>query len=139
MIVPEDFVRKVEVMIQNIFIASNTPAQYAACEAFDPSYLNHVRDTFRKRRDFLYSEVTSLFTIPVYPDGAFYIWADVSRYIPDSLVFSRRLLEKEHVAVAPGVDFGQFNTGKFIRLAYTRSIGELKEGVGRIKRFIENI
>jgi aspartate/methionine/tyrosine aminotransferase len=61
MILPEDMVRQAEIIIQNIYIAANTPAQYAALEAFDMKHLGNVRNTFRERRDFLYKELKELY------------------------------------------------------------------------------
>ncbi len=139
MILPEALVRKAEVVVQNIFIAANTPAQYAALEAFDAPYLLKVRETFKERRDYLYNALRGIFEIDVFPEGAFYIWADISRYSNDSLSFAERLLAESKVAVTPGVDFGSNETANHIRLAYTRSISELQEGVERIKAFIERL
>ncbi len=137
MILPEELVRKAEIIIQNIFIAANTPAQYAALEAFDDAYLQNVRDTFRKRRDFLYGELKNLFTIDAAPDGAFYIWADVSRYSDNSMEFCKELLEQKAVAVTPGIDFGSNQTEHYVRFAYTQDIATLKAGVERLKEFLK--
>jgi aspartate/methionine/tyrosine aminotransferase len=139
MILPEELVRKAEVIVQNIFIAANTPAQYAALEAFDEEYLLHVGNTFKQRRDFLYEELKDIFIIDAVPDGAFYIWADISRYSNDSMQFCQRLLEEKAVAVTPGVDFGKNRTTHYIRFAYTRDISELKTGVERLKEFLKSL
>ncbi len=137
MILPENLIRKAEIIIQNIFISSNTPSQYAACEAFDYDYMNNVRNTFKIRRDYLYPELSKLFDIYSSPDGAFYIWADISRYMSDCVNFSRMLFDERHVAVTPGIDFGENMTEKYIRFAYTKPRSELKEGISRIKEFIQ--
>ncbi|NOY65528.1 MAG: aminotransferase class I/II-fold pyridoxal phosphate-dependent enzyme [Nitrospirae bacterium] len=139
MILPESLVRKAEVIIQNIFIAANTPAQYAAMEAFDRDYLNGIRETFRLRRDYLYNSLKDIFLIDAHPEGAFYIWADIGRYSLNSMDFSRRLLEESHVAVTPGIDFGSNNTDTHIRLAYTCNMEAIEEGVSRIKDFVERL
>jgi aspartate/methionine/tyrosine aminotransferase len=137
MILPEDLVRKAEIIVQNIYIAANTPAQYAAVEAFDEEYLKHVRDTFRQRRDFLYNELKNILTIDAVPDGAFYIWADISRYSNDSMEFCRRLLDEKAVAITPGIDFGKNHTEQYVRFAYTQDISRLKTGVERLKEFLK--
>ncbi len=139
MILPEELVRKAEIIVQNIFIAANTPAQFAALEAFDYNYLRKVKDTFRQRRDYLYSALKDLLQIDVMPEGAFYIWADISRYGLSSMDFCRRLLKEKAVAITPGVDFGQNQTDRYVRFAYTRQIEELKEGVRRLKEFLESL
>lgn len=136
MILPEDLVRQAEIIIQNIFIAANTPAQYAALEAFDEGHLESVRAEYRRRRDMLYNGLSDIFDIDAEPDGAFYIWADISQYSTDSVQFSEELLEKVQVAVTPGVDFGSHNTRSHIRLAYTRKGEELSEGISRIRSFL---
>ncbi len=138
-IIPDRFIKKAEEIAQNLFISAPTLSQFAALEAFDYEYLNKVRETFRKRRDFLYKELKDIFEIPSFPKGAFYLWADVSKYGYDSRKFSKMLLEKAHVAVTPGVDFGKNQTDKFIRFAYTTDIKKMREGVSRIREFIKNI
>jgi aspartate/methionine/tyrosine aminotransferase len=139
MVLPEELVRRAEIIVQNIFIAANTPAQYAAVEAFDAQYLEQVRETFKMRRDYLYGALKQLLTVDAVPDGAFYIWADISRYSNDSMGFCRRLLEEKAVAVTPGIDFGKNRTDHYVRFAYTRDISHLKTGVERLKEFLETI
>jgi aspartate/methionine/tyrosine aminotransferase len=139
MILPEELVRKAEIIVQNIYIAANTPAQYAAVEAFDEEYLQQVRDTFRQRRDFLYNELKDILTIDAVPDGAFYIWADISRYSSNSMEFCSRLLDEKAVAITPGIDFGKNRTEQYVRFAYTRDISRLKIGVERLKEFLKII
>lgn len=136
MILPEELVRKAEIIVQNIYIAANTPAQYAALEAFDDAYLQHVRDTYKRRRDFLYGQLKDIFTIDAVPDGAFYIWADISRYSNNAMDFCEKLLDEKAVAVTPGIDFGSNRTEHYIRFAYTQEISRLKTGVERIKEFL---
>lgn len=137
MILPEELVRRAEIIVQNIFIAANTPAQYAAVEAFDTQYMKQVRETFKMRRDYLYDELKQFLTVDAVPDGAFYIWADISRYGNDSMEFCRRLLEEKAVAVTPGIDFGKNRTDHYVRFAYTQDIAKLKTGVERLKEFLE--
>ena len=135
-ILPEELVRKAEIVIQNVFISAPTLSQYAALGAFDYEYLEKVKNTFKERRDFLYKELKEIFEIEVKPQGAFYIWANISKYSEDSYKFSLELLRKAKVAITPGVDFGKNKTNKYVRFAYTRDLDELKEGVRRIKEFI---
>ncbi len=138
MILPPELVRSAEVVIQNVFISAPTLSQFAALEAFDWDYLEKVRATFAHRRDVLYRGVKDLFRIPVRPQGAFYIWADIGRYSEDSYSFALELLREARVAVTPGVDFGKNRTNRFIRLAYTRDVKELEEGVRRMRDFLKN-
>ncbi|RMH80434.1 MAG: aminotransferase class I/II-fold pyridoxal phosphate-dependent enzyme [Acidobacteria bacterium] len=137
MILPtEDMVREAELIIQNVYISAPAISQYAALEAFDYEYLNHVRETYKRRRDLLYQELGDVLDIDAYPDGAFYLWADVSRYEVDGYTLSSKLLREAKVAVTPGLDFGKNNTEKYIRLSYTRDEGTLKEGAKRIKGYL---
>lgn len=139
MIIPQKFIRRAEILVQNIFIAANTPAQYAAVDAFDYDYLKTVRDTFRGRRDLLYSELKDIFEIDVRPSGAFYIWADISRYMDNSLRFCEILLKEKAVAITPGIDFGKNRTERYVRFAYTTDLSHLKEGVRRIREFLASL
>jgi len=139
-IVPKRFVRKLQVVAQNLFISPPTLSQMVAVEALrDKEYLKKGRETFRRRRDYLYGELKKIFKIEVSPEGAFYIWANIERYSNDSLDFAKRLLEEAGVAVTPGVDFGKNNTERYIRFAYTANLERLKEGVNRIRDFLERI
>jgi aspartate/methionine/tyrosine aminotransferase len=136
MVLPEALVRPAEIIAQNLFISAPTLSQYAALEAFDYAYLDEVRETFRKRRDFLYDALSELFPIDARPEGAFYLWCDVSAYREDAVAFSEELLEAIHIAVTPGIDFGNHKTGRYLRFAYTREIEHLAEGVERLRRYL---
>ena len=137
-IVPEDKVREAEIIAQNIFISAPTLSQYAALEAFDEAHLAQVKQQFQTRRDFLYNALKDIFTIEFKPQGAFYLWADVSKYTNDSYEFAKQMLHEIQVATTPGIDFGQNGTKHYLRFAYTRNIEHLQEGVNRIKQWLEN-
>jgi len=134
--VPDRFVQKAHMLAQNLFLSAPTLSQYAALEAFDYDYLKKVRATYQKRRDFLYDRLIELFTIPVKPQGAFYIWADVSRFDEDSFAFAEELLNATHVAITPGRDFGTNETHRFVRFAFTNEIEMMEEGIERIRRYL---
>ncbi len=135
MILPEDMMRTAEIIIQNVFISAPTLSQYAALGAFDYEYLEGVKETFRRRRDLLYEGLKDILEIPVKPEGAFYIWAKTDKFSEDSYMLAGEILRKAKVAVTPGVDFGDNETKKYIRLAYTRREEELKEGIRRLREF----
>jgi aspartate/methionine/tyrosine aminotransferase len=139
MILPEWLMRKAEMAIQNVFIAANTPAQYAALNAFDGKHLTMVRDEFRKRRDYLYETLSDIFSIPQKPVGAFYIWAYIGTFGLNGTEFAERLLYESRVAITPGIDFGSNETDRFVRLAFTRPVNELKEGIKRINAFLTGL
>jgi aspartate/methionine/tyrosine aminotransferase len=139
-IVPERFTRAAEILAQNLFIAAPTPSQYAALAALGSecgAELEQRRQAFGARRDFLVDRLRALgLAIPVVPEGAFYVYADVSAHTDDSFEFARRLLEEQGVAVTPGKDFGRHRHERFVRFAYTTSIDRMAEAVGRIRSFL---
>ena len=135
-ILPEKFIRKAEIILQNVFISPPTLSQYGALEAFDYTHLKKITQTYKERRDFLYSELSKIFDVDAKPEGAFYIWANISKYSNNSFEFAEKLLDEIHVAVTPGIDFGNNNTEKYIRFSYTKSIEHMKEGIERIKNFL---
>ena len=141
LVVPSAYTRSVETLAQNLFISASAPAQYAAMAAFLPetlSILETRRTELSERRDFLVSALRTLgFHIPVVPDGAFYIYADMSSLAKDSFQLSRDILREAHVAITPGRDFGQHEPDKHIRFAYTQPIHRLREAVNRIAAFLE--
>lgn len=136
-IVPKDKIRHAEKVAQNLFISAPTLSQYAALEAFDTEYLAIITNEFKARRDFLFKELSLLFDIDAKPEGAFYIWANISRYSNDSFAFAKELLENIHVASTPGIDFGVNGTNHYLRFAYTRSIEHMQEGVTRLKDYLQ--
>ena len=141
LVVPEGYRRAVEKLAQNLFIAASTPAQYAALAAFEPgtiAILEQRRAEMQRRRDYLLPALRELgFDIPVTPVGAFYIYADCSRFSSDSQTFSRDLLEQAGVAVTPGADFGAHQADRYLRFAYTTDMAQLEEGIARLRRFLQ--
>ncbi|HEM47391.1 MAG TPA: aminotransferase class I/II-fold pyridoxal phosphate-dependent enzyme, partial [Alphaproteobacteria bacterium] len=139
-VAPEQHVAALDKLAQNLFLAAPTPAQHAALAAFEPqtlAILEQRREAFRERRDFLLPALRDLgFEIPVQPQGAFYIYADCSRFTDDSFGFCRRLLEEAGVAITPGLDFGDYQPETHVRFAYTTSLEQLKEGVRRLSAYL---
>lgn len=140
LVVPEPFISVADNLAQNIFLAAPTPAQYAALAAFKPDtikILEQRRDEFKQRRDYLLQALPKLgFTIPVKPDGAFYIYANCETLTDNSFEFAEQCLEQVGVAITPGIDFGNNQAEKYIRFAYTTSLDNLKEAVNRLECFI---
>ena len=143
LVVPDEFVTVIDSLAQNIFLAAPTPAQYAALAAFKPEtikILEQRRIEFKARRDYLLEALPKLgFTIPVTPEGAFYIYANCETITDNSFTFAEQCLEQVGVAVTPGIDFGTNQAEKYIRFAYTTSLENLKEAVDRLGRFISNL
>ncbi len=143
MVVPQDCVQGIDKLAQNLFLAAPTMAQHAALAAFSDesiAILETRRQAFRERRDFLLPALRELgFDIPVTPDGAFYLYADCSRFSDDSYAFSKQLLEEAGVAITPGVDFGSNQPEKHVRFAYTTSLENLREGVRRLGEYLNSL
>jgi aspartate/methionine/tyrosine aminotransferase len=138
MVVPEPLVRSVERLQQNIAISVPTLAQIAAEAAFDGhDEMQAVKHGYEENRRILIDGLprAGLETfLPV--DGAFYLYADVSRFGDDSAVFARRLLNEAHVAATPGVDFDPVRGKSFIRFCYAGSAADMHEAVGRIGKWL---
>lgn len=140
LVAPIDAIDAVDRLAQNIFIAAATPSQYAALAAFDDEVideLNRRRDIFCQRRDYLLPALRELgFDIPVTPQGAFYLYADCSRFSNDSHKFALNLLEKTGVAITPGLDFGHYQPERYVRFSYATDIENLKIAVERLQEFL---
>ncbi len=140
LVAPEPYIKEVDKLAQNIFLAASTPAQYAALAAFQPeaiAILEQRRQEFQQRRDYLLPALREMgFDIPVTPQGAFYLYAGCSQFTDDSFQFVMDILEKAGVAITPGKDFGINQPEKYVRFAYTTDIDKLKEGVGRLRNFL---
>jgi len=140
LVVPEAYIDAVDRLAQNVFLAASTPAQWAALAAFEPetlAILEQRRLEFERRRDFLLPAMRQIgFEIPVVPQGAFYLYADCSRFTADSYGFARQLLEEAAVALTPGRDFGAYRAAEHVRFAYTTAIDKLEEGVDRLNKYI---
>ena len=127
-------------LAQNVFLSAPTPSQYAALAAFQPdtiAILEERRAEFARRRDFLLPALRELgMSVPVTPEGAFYIYAGVDHLTDDSYQWCQDLLEQEFVATTPGLDFGLNGARKTVRFAYATDIEQLEQAVERIARFI---
>lgn len=140
LVAPLDYIPALDRLAQNLFLSAPTPSQWAALAAFDTQtseILESRRAAFQGRRDYLLPALRSLgFDIPVTPEGAFYLYADCSRFTDDSFGFSGDLLESAGVAITPGIDFGEYRANEHVRFAYTTSMEQLQEGVARIERYL---
>ncbi|MBX9848230.1 MAG: pyridoxal phosphate-dependent aminotransferase [Rhodocyclaceae bacterium] len=140
LVVPPAYMRDVEKLAQNLYIAPPTLAQHAALAAFSTEtqdILEQRRRAFEHRRDVLQQGLSALgFSITSQPQGAFYVYADISAFADDSQIFARDLLEQAGVAATPGLDFGPAEAKHHMRFAYTTDIARIEEGLARIARFI---
>ncbi len=140
LLAPEAAVEPLTRLAQNVFLAASTPAQYAALAAFTPEcreILEGRRRGLGRRRDALLVALARLGLAPsLPPQGAFYLWLDISHYSRDSQGFCQRLLEEENVAITPGIDFAVTGGEDHVRIAFTTSIPRLEEAVNRLERFL---
>lgn len=142
LVVPDALVPVVERMAQNLFICASTIAQYAALACFEAESIalyEQRRAEFRARRDYFVPALDALgLKVPVMPDGAFYAWADCSQAcerlgVTGSWDLTFALMRQAHLAVTPGRDFGQADTGRFIRFSTASSMEHLQEAVARLR------
>ncbi len=137
LVVPQEYVRAADTLQQNLYIAAPTPAQHAALAAFEPetlAILEQRRQEMRQRRDYLLPALRELgFGLPLEPQGAFYLYADCSRFTQDSHGFALDVLDRAGVAITPGLDFGSNQPERHVRFAYTTSLENLREGVARLR------
>ncbi|MCE9664833.1 pyridoxal phosphate-dependent aminotransferase [Halomonas sp. M5N1S17] len=140
LLAPEAAVEPLTRLAQNVFLAASTPAQHAALAAFTPEcrdILETRRAELGQRRDALLAGLARLGLAPsLPPQGAFYLWLDISRYSRDSQAFCRQLLEEENVAITPGIDFALTGGEHHVRIAFTTGIARLEEAVARLERFL---
>lgn len=139
-VVPEEYVSAAERLAQNIFISAPTHSQVAALASFNAENqleLERRRLVLGERRDLLCERLSGLgFSINARPDGAFYVYADCSRFSPDSQALAKRLLKDAGVAITPGLDFGVHRPEVHLRFCYTLAKDRLIEGMDRIAEFL---
>ena len=138
MVVPEDHIRKVERLAQNMFICPPHASQIAALHALDCiDELEANRAVYAENRRLMLEGLPKAgFTKIAPPDGAFYIYADVSDLTDDSLAFAREILNEAGVAVTPGVDFDPVRGRRMLRFSYARATADIAEGLARLASFM---
>ena len=139
MVVPPDHVRTVERLAQNMFICAPHAAQRLALHAMDcGAELDANVAIYAANRQVMLDGLTraGLATMAP-PDGAFYVYADVSAFTDDSLAFASEILAEAGVAVTPGLDFDPDEGHHWLRFSYARSAEDIAEGVARLERFFD--
>ncbi|SES49539.1 Aspartate/methionine/tyrosine aminotransferase [Streptomyces sp. yr375] len=142
-VVPEALVPAMERLAQNYFLCASAPAQHAALACFTPESLavgEARRTELAERRALVLDGLARIgLPVPVPPDGAFYIYFDVSDTGLTSWEFCARALQEAHVAVTPGRDFGVHTADTHVRLSYAASGDELREGIARLGKFVATL
>lgn len=138
LVAPAAAIAELEKLAQNLYISAPTMAQHAALACFEPATLDILearRAEFARRRDYLLPALRGLgFDIAIEPEGAFYLYADISAFGGDAYAFCRHFIETEYVAFTPGLDFGRYRAGQHVRFAYTQSVPRLQQAIERIAR-----
>ncbi len=139
MVVPEDHVRVIERIAQNMFICAPHVSQIAALASMDAEdELQANMDVYRANRALMLEGLPAAgFTKIAPPDGAFYVYADVSDMTDDSRAFAAEILEHAGVAVTPGLDFDPVRGHQTLRFSYARSTEDIAEGLDRLKNFVK--
>ena len=144
LVVPEALVPTVEKLAQNLFICAPTIAQHAALACFTPEAIGIFEERrleLQRRRNFLVPALRELgFQVPVLPDGAFYVYADISRLshpdAADSTAFGMAVLKEAEVAIVPGDDFGFAAPQRHVRFSYAAKYERIEQAVERLRRLL---
>lgn len=138
-IAPEEFVRPMHKMQQNLFVSPNSFVQWGALAGLKEAKrdIREMRETYDVRRRFLVPRLKELgFGITVDPTGAFYVLANAKRFSNDSYRFAFDVLEGAKVGIAPGIDFG-INAEGYVRFCYANSLDNLIEGMNRLEAYLK--
>ncbi|MCF6357422.1 MAG: aminotransferase class I/II-fold pyridoxal phosphate-dependent enzyme [Draconibacterium sp.] len=140
-IAPQTYIRTMQKLQQNLFICASSTAQRAGIAALTLAKHDVVKmkATYNKRRKYLVERLQQLgFDIKVPPTGAFYVFVNAKHLSADSYKLAFDILEKAHVGVTPGIDFGENGEG-FLRFSYANSIENIEEGMNRLEKYINKI
>jgi len=130
--------RPLQKVQQNFFISANAMVQKAGIVALKETKkdTDMMRDTYNKRRVYMIDRLKGMgFNIPVTPTGAFYVFVNARHISKDSYKLAFDILEKAHVGVTPGIDFGDGGEG-FLRFSYANSLENIEEGMNRLERYL---
>jgi len=141
LISPPEFIRALQVLQQNFFICANSIAQVAGVAALKDSGVETaaMKERYNRRRIYMIDRLKKMgFDIKVEPTGAFYVFVNVKHISNDSYALAFDILEKAHIGVTPGIDFGANGEG-FIRFSYANSLANLKIGLDRMEGYLKNL
>ncbi len=139
-IAPPEFIRALQVLQQNFFICANSVAQFAGVAALTGSDKEtaRMRETYNTRRKYMIKRLKELgLGISVEPTGAFYVFANVKHISMDSYNLAFDILDKAHIGVTPGIDFGANGEG-YLRFSYANSLENLTIGLDRLEAYLKN-
>jgi len=139
LIAPERFVRPIQKMQQNFFICASSLAQRAGIAALEETGpdVAEMKRIYNQRRQFMVRRLREMgFGITIEPTGAFYVFANARHLSGDSYALAFDILEKAHVGVTPGIDFGPNGEG-YLRFSYANSQEKIADGLERIERYLK--
>lgn len=140
-VAPDYLIPTLDRLAQNLYLSAPTPSQYGALRVLDKDALAELeqrRHTFEQRRNTLYQAMQHAgFAPKILPQGAFYLYWDVSDFTQDAEAFCSELLHATGVAITPGTDFGQHHAKHHVRLAYTTDAAQLAEAIQRIAAYLK--
>jgi len=137
---PKKYVRLLQKLMQNFFIAANTISQWAGIAAIKEAGpdVERMVEIFNKRRKLTIQRLRKIgFGVAVEPTGAFYVLANAKKFTGDSLKFAFELLEEAGVGATPGIDFGT-NAEGYIRFSYANSIENISTAMDQLERYLES-
>ena len=139
MIVQPDHVRRVERLAQNMFICASHASQYLALHAMDcTDELETNKAVYAANRALMIDGLTAAgLDRFAPPDGAFYVYVDVSAHTDDARAFAAEILDQAGVAVTPGLDFDAARGHRWLRFSYAGSTADMREGLDRLARFMK--
>ena len=138
-IAPGKFARTIQKLQQNLFICAGSTVQRAGIAALRSAYddIVYMKKTYNKRRIYIVDRLQKMgFDIRVIPTGAFYVFVNARHLSPNSYQLAFDILEKAHVGVTPGIDFGENGEG-FLRFSYANSIENIEEGMNRLEKYLK--
>jgi len=141
LIAPQEFIRPMQVMQQNLFISPNSFVQWAGIAALREAHkeVEEMKEIYNRRREFMLKKLKEMgLGVAVEPTGAFYILANARRYSDDSYRLAFAILEKAGVGVTPGIDFGSGAEG-FLRFSYANSLENIEEGMERLQKYLASL
>lgn len=138
MVLPETLVRPVERLAQNLYIAAPSLSQHGAAAAFAArDDMEAVKAIYGRNRQILLDELPKAGLSNIVPaGGAFYLYADISKFSDDSLAFAKRMLDETGVAATPGLDFDPIDGHKYMRFSFAGPTDEIRAAAERLKGWL---
>jgi len=139
LIAPKSYIRPMQKLLQNLFISANSFVQWAGVTALREAgaEVERMRNIYNERRKFLIGRLREIgLGVKVEPTGAFYALGNIKSFSQDSYKTAFDILEKAHVGVTPGIDFGK-NCEGYLRFSYANSLENIEEGMNRLEKYLK--